>query len=293
MAKIKNTGLGKGLGALLPNIEKNEKSSEIVTQFKMLPLEDITKNPYQPRIDFDPEELEDLISSIKIHGVITPVTVRKIKNGFELIAGERRLRASKEAQIKEIPAYILDVNTNSEMLEIALIENLQRDDLNPIETALGFKRLIDECKLTQEQVALKVGKNRSTVTNFLRLIKLPEDIQQALRDNKISMGHARALLAFDTPDLMIDAYNTVLNKGLNVRDTEDLVKTFNNKKQIKLSENNIEVKEPEVKDLEDKLRHFLSTEVKINTKNNKSGKIVIDFYSEDDFERIIEQIVNV
>jgi ParB family chromosome partitioning protein len=144
MAKIKNTGLGKGLGALLPNIENKPKAIENVSQFKMIPLEEITKNPYQPRFDFDPGELEDLISSIKVHGVITPISVRKINNGFELIAGERRLRASKEAKLKEIPAYILDVGDSSEMLEIALIENLQRDDLNPMETALGFKRI--KCK---------------------------------------------------------------------------------------------------------------------------------------------------
>lgn len=293
MAKIRNTGLGKGLGALLPNVEQKKADViESVSQFKVIPLNEITKNPYQPRIDFDPEELEDLISSIKIHGVITPITVRKIKSGFELIAGERRLRASKEAGLKEIPSYIREVDTNSEMLEIALIENLQRDDLNPIETAFGFRRLMEECGLTQEQVALKVGKNRSTVTNFLRLIKLPEDIQQALRENKISMGHARALLSFDSPDLMIEAYNRVLNGGLSVRDTESLVKNFNNKKITAPKSEEKQEKSADIKELEDKLRHHLSTEVKINSKNNRSGKIVIDFYSEDDFERILEQIIN-
>jgi ParB family chromosome partitioning protein len=194
--------------------------------------------------------------------------------------------------LKEIPSYIREVDTNSEMLEIALIENLQRDDLNPIETAFGFRRLMEECGLTQEQVALKVGKNRSTVTNFLRLIKLPEDIQQALRENKISMGHARALLSFDSPDLMIEAYNRVLNGGLSVRDTESLVKNFNNKKISAPKSEEKQEKSADIKELEDKLRHHLSTEVKINSKNNRSGKIVIDFYSEDDFERILEQIIN-
>lgn len=293
MAKMKNTGLGKGLGALLPNVEK-ERAPKLdgISRFKMIPLSEITKNPYQPRIDFDPEELEDLISSIKVHGVITPVTVRKMKSGYELIAGERRLRASKEAGLKVIPAYIREVGEERESLEIALIENLQRDDLNPMETAYGFRRLMEEYGLNQEQVAIKVGKNRSTVTNILRLIKLPEDIQTALRENKISTGHARALLAVDSPELMNKAFERVLNGGLSVRDTESLVKNIGSKKNIQHLKPESEPKTPEIKEFEEKLRHHLSTDVKISSKNNKSGKITIDFYSEDDFERLMEMMIN-
>lgn len=291
MAKTRKTGLGKGLGALLPNVTVEEKSTDAIAPSMEISLSDIIKNPYQPRIDFDPDELEDLKNSILQHGVITPITVKKSQEGYILIAGERRLRASKEAGLDKIPAYVREVETQSEMLEIALIENLQRDDLNPIETAYGFKRLIDECGLTQEKVALKVGKNRSTVTNFLRLIRLPEEIQGALRSSKISTGHARALLSLDDSNLILEAYNRVLKGELSVRETENLVKSISKPKARKSdSKQDNNVKTSEIIAFEDKLRHHLSTEVKINSKNNKSGKIVIDFYNEDDFERIIEQL---
>lgn len=290
--KIK-TGLGKGLGALIPNVnlpEKVDRASVLTEQpFEMVKIKDVIKNPYQPRIIFEPEALEELKSSIKEHGVIQPITVRKTFNGYELISGERRLRASKEVGLETIPAYIKDGITNKDMMEIALVENLQRDDLNPIEVALGFKRLKDECGLTQEQTAIRVGKNRSTVANFLRLLNLPTIVQNGLKEEKISMGHAKSLIGLPTEQLIIQAYNKIIEKELSVRETEKLVQQLTERKETK---KDTFVKTPEISEFEDRLRGVFSTEIKIKTKNNKNGAIEIQFYSEDDFERIIELLLN-
>ncbi|MFA7626044.1 MAG: ParB/RepB/Spo0J family partition protein [Candidatus Kapaibacterium sp.] len=302
--KIK-PGLGKGLGALIPSVEfskdkgftvgHEESNNESNSMIAMIDVSKIRANPYQPRQDFDDEALEGLKNSILKHGLITPITVRKSLNGFELISGERRLRAHQLAKIETIPAYVLDVNTPIELLELAMIENIQREDLNPIEAAHGYKRLIEEFNYTQEQVAERVGKDRSTVTNFLRLLKLPENLQEALRNKDITIGHARALLAISDVARMIWAGNEVIQNKLSVRDTEALAKQIesnaltSNKPKSKLKK---EIISNEVKavlsEKADNLRKSFGTQVKITPKSKESGSIEFEFYSADDLERLLE-----
>jgi ParB family chromosome partitioning protein len=228
--KKKNNVLGRGLSALLTEDKSDSKSvgaSSIANQAGVviyIPLTQIEVNPFQPRTTFESESLQDLSDSIRIHGVIQPITVRKIENNkYQLIAGERRLRATKLAGKTEIPAYVRAAS-DQESIEIALIENIQREDLNSLEIAINYKRLMDECDLTQEQLSERLGKNRSTVTNFLRLLKLPPDIQAALRDNRISMGHAKALLGVEHLPTLLSLFKETVEKNLSVRQTEDLVK---------------------------------------------------------------------
>jgi len=310
--KPKKQVLGKGLGALLPNIEFSEKGFKFSSEereegakgnFALIDVIKIVQNPYQPRKEFDNRALEDLKKSIIDNGVIQPITVRRSINGYELISGERRLRASVMAGIKRIPAYILEVKSDIEMLELALIENVQREDLNPIESANGYQRLIEECNLTQEQVAVKIGKDRSTITNFLRLLRLPEKIQDGLRKREFSMGHARALLGLSDSRKMILAWQEILKKDLSVRATETLVKNMLSGKIILEKDANRKKEDTSIKDgkshvsydtalvlreNEKKLRYTFGTQVKISTKSNESGNIQFDFYSKDDFERLIE-----
>ena len=214
MSKNIKRGLGKGLGALIPDLEEKKNPpkkesidiSDEIPRLLQLDPKEIFTNPYQPRVEFDPEALEELKNSIKEHGIIQPITVRVAPDGYELISGERRLRASKEIGLDKVPAYVTEVTSDQNMLEIALIENLQRDDLNPVETAFGFQKLIDEFKLTQEQVSIKVGKSRSAVTNYLRLLKLPKKVLLSVQTGGISMGHARALLSLETPNDIKNAF---------------------------------------------------------------------------------------
>jgi ParB family transcriptional regulator, chromosome partitioning protein len=242
MAKTKQfTGLGKGLEALLPthlaggssgvnpfgpapSVSTGDDGTSVgITA--MVELHKIRPNKMQPREDFDPVALDDLKKSIKEKGVIQPITVRRVEEGmYEIIAGERRFRASREIGMEKIPAYILDIEFDVEMLELALIENVQRENLNPIEVALGYRRLMDECGLIQEEVARKVGKDRTTITNFLRLLRLPSDVQIAVRTKQITMGHARSLLALSQESDMTDIYHAVVEHELSVRKTEELVK---------------------------------------------------------------------
>ena len=234
MAKMKNA-LGKGLGALIPSqvAVKSTGASEsslshddgqAVGVIALIDIARIRPNPLQPREDFDPQALDDLKKSIKEKGVIQPITVRRTEYGYEIIAGERRVRASMEIGMTSIPAYILDITTDAEMLELALIENVQREHLNPVEIALGYQRLIEECRLTQEEVSQKVGKDRTTVTNFLRLLRLPREIQHGLRLKQISMGHARAMLSLPEEDTQLEVFRRVVQEDLSVRRTEELVK---------------------------------------------------------------------
>jgi ParB family chromosome partitioning protein len=233
MAK-KVASLGKGLEALLPSafsIEPPSPESLKVDDGKavgvtaMVALHKISPNPMQPREDFDPVALEDLKKSIREKGVIQPITVRRVPEGrYEIIAGERRFRASTEIGLETIPAYILDIETDAEMLELALIENVQRENLNPIEVALGYRRLMEECALTQEEVSKKVGKDRTTVTNFMRLLKLPREIQSSLRAKILTMGHARAILALSDEQQQREVFRQVRDSELSVRRTEELVK---------------------------------------------------------------------
>lgn len=308
MSKSKkiHTGLGKGLGALISTVEISSQGFKIKSLDKNetdtkenLPFIEINKiraNPYQPRKNFDKQALEDLKKSIIEHGVIQPVTLRRLVDGYELIAGERRLRASREAGLDRIPAYIINIEDGTASLEMALIENVQRENLNPIEIAHGYHRLIEECKLTQEQLATKVGKDRTTVTNFLRLLRLPEKIQESLRNKEISMGHARALLAITDTTNILWAWKEVTEKNLSVRATEDLAKKIEtgkinpvNKPAEQKPRQIITLQEAVVlADNENKLRHIYGTQVKITPKTKESGIIEFDFYTKDDLERLLD-----
>jgi ParB family chromosome partitioning protein len=227
MTVTKKGGLGRGLAALLENSDTDITSTENkpVGSVSEIDISQIEANPFQPRNDFDRQALDELAESIKVHGVIQPITVRKMGfDKFQIISGERRTRASIQAGLTKIPAYIRLAN-DQEMLEMALIENIQRQDLNAIEVALSYKRLIDECTLTQEQVADRVGKERSTVANYLRLLRLPDEIQAAIRDGALSMGHARAIISIDDEDQQMFIFNQIKEGSLSVRRAEELVRT--------------------------------------------------------------------
>jgi len=298
MSEKKKSVLGRGLSALLEANDTTERvtgkalTGNISNQAAVvisIPLEDIEVNPFQPRTTFEAESLNDLADSIKIHGVIQPITVRRTDNNkYQLIAGERRLRASKLAGKKEISAYLRNAS-DQESIEIALIENIQREDLNPLEISINYKRLQEECDLTQEQLAERLGKNRSTVTNFLRLLKLPPDIQAALRDNKIAMGHAKALMAIDNPMLLLSAFKEVVSKGMSVRQVEELVKSYSEKpKRGSTSTNKPAVLPFMVKKMQDQLTSALGARVLINRKEDGKGEILIRFHNNDELERLVD-----
>lgn len=294
--------LGRGLGAFFPDYDdgKGEKAQEETTTKTAvsldpaervnivlnIPVEHIRPNPHQPRSDFNAEALEELASSIKKHGLIQPITVRYLgQKRFELISGERRLRASKLAGIAEIPAYIREVN-DDELIAFALIENIQREDLNPLEISLGYQRLIDELSYTQSEVAERVGKNRTTVTNMLRLLQLPDFIQAALRDERISAGHARSLINVKNEIDQKKILSEIGKKSLSVRQTEDLVKSYDKKSDQKKRAPK-KKENPFLNDLTNQLRNKLSTKVSIKQKA-KGGEIKIEFYSNEDLERLIQ-----
>ncbi len=291
---VKKKGLGRGLSALIPNIER-EEDNEVEAQknagsSSSIPIKKIRINPWQPRKEFDQTALEELAESIKTHGLIQPISVRRVDEHFELISGERRYRASKLIGLKEIPAYIKENVDDEQMLQFAIIENLQREDLNPIEIAISYKRLIDEFKLTQEEVAKKVGKNRTTVTNNLRLLNLPDVVQKSLSQNEISGGHARTLLGLSDIPSIIKAWKHIVESELSVRETENYVKNFGkltNKDDKEKEELSQELKAI-IDDTEDNLRNKFGTEVKIKFKKNEKGSIVINYYSKKDLNRILE-----
>lgn len=304
-AKKIKPGLGKGLGALIPSdfpgvSNKKEEKESIQNEgasFDLIKVSKVHFNPYQPRQDFDEEALQDLADSINEHGVIQPITVRRSINGFELISGERRLRASIKAEKETIPAYILDDVSDVAMLEMALIENVQREDLNPIEVAHGYQRLIDECKYTQEEIAQRVSKDRSSVANFLRMLRLPENIQEQLRKKKLAMGHAKALLGLSDQTKMIIAGQIILEKKMTVRQTEQLVRDieagkYDYKNQMKPKKKSPIDNETRLvlDDTENKLRQGYGTKVKIVPKSKESGKIEFEFYSKDDLDRILDML---
>lgn len=291
---VRKKGLGKGLSALIPDIEREEVNEEEsiknIGSSSHIPIKKIRINPWQPRKEFDQTALEELAESIKTHGLIQPISVRRVDEHFELISGERRFRASKMIGLKEIPAYIKENVDDEQMLQFAIIENLQREDLNPIEIAISYKRLIDEFKLTQEEVAKQVGKNRSTITNNLRLLNLPDAVQKSLSYNEISGGHARALLPLEDISNIIKAWKYIVENELSVRETESYVKNFSNiiktkdKDQLEISQ---ELKAI-IEDTEDSLRNKFGTDVKIKFKKNDKGSIVINYYSKKDLNRILE-----
>lgn len=290
----KRTGLGRGLSALLADsdhqnkIDQGKGESFPNSAISEIPIKQIETNPWQPRTDFDKISLDELAESIKAQGIIQPVTVRSLsKNEFQIISGERRLHASKKAGLETIPAYIRTAN-DQQMLEMSLVENIQRENLNAIEIGLSFQRLITECHLKQEELGNRIGKNRTTVTNYLRLLKLPPDIQIALRDKKLSMGHARALISIEDVDLQLDLLKQILQKNLSVRKVEELVRLSHQKESHKNSmKGNIA---PEIKNLQTKLSSHFGTKISVKANSQNKGEIKIPFYSTEDLNRIIEML---
>jgi ParB family chromosome partitioning protein len=294
MAKqIKKQELGLGVRALLSNIEAqtHEKQVEVVRELThtvaMIPLEEIEVNPFQPRKDFDVEALNELAESLKVHGLIQPITVRRLTDRqYQLISGERRLRASKIAGFTNVPAYIRLAN-DQEMIEMALVENIQREDLNAIEVAITYQRLIDECALTHESLSDRVGKKRSTVTNFLRLLKLPPDIQKGLKEDGISMGHARALLGIDDFALQHSIFKKIIADHLSVRETEDLIRRYQEERTAKAPKPKLPA---DYQQVQNNLRSFLGAKVQLRVKANGSGQIAIPFTSTADLNRLLDMI---
>ncbi len=302
----RKTGLGRGLSALLDDSDaafppKNAINPVSETEQKPraelsgssnpighILISDIDTNPYQPRTEFDQVALNELADSIRVQGLIQPITVRKSENGkYQLISGERRLRACKLAGLKDIPAYIRSAN-DQQMLEMALIENIQRENLNAIEVALSFQRMLEECNLKQEQLSERVGKNRSTITNYLRLLKLPPAIQISIRDQKISMGHARALINVEEADKQLFIHQEIIDKGLSVRKVEELVRSINSlqlKPKTTLQPAGVSF---EYQKLQKDLASRFATKVKLKVGTNGKGAIEIPFVSDDDLSRILE-----
>jgi ParB family chromosome partitioning protein len=287
----KRNALGKGLGALIEDAG-NENNGYQVDSVNEIEIDKIEVNPYQPRTTFNEEALSELASSIKEIGVIQPITVRKIsEDKFQLITGERRFRASKLAGIKKIPAFIR-VADDQAMLEMALVENIQREDLDAIEVAISYQRLIEECKLTQENLSGRVGKKRTTISNYLRLLKLPAEIQLGIRDRKISMGHARALINIEDPEKQLKAYYRIIDEGLSVRKTEEMIRKVNESTKNTKSRNNKKHLPEEYKQLKEHLADQFKTNVDFKRNDNGRGKIIIPFKSDEDLERIMSLLNN-
>jgi len=290
--------LGKGIRSLLQNIDADLKTTtgslksnvvENATGISRVAITDIQPNPKQPRRDFDDKALQELADSIKLHDIIQPVTVTKTKAGkFILISGERRWRASKLAGLKDIPAFVRQAN-DAQLLELALLENLQREDLNAMEVSLSYQRMMEELDFTQEQVAERMGKDRSTIANFIRLLKLPPDIQLAVRNGDISMGHARALINVDTIDKQLYIYKEIKEKGLSVRQTEALVRNLY-KQGGAVKKTSKSQLPPAFQRIEDKLASHFSTRVKLRHSRNGSGQIILDYYSQEELNKILRQM---
>lgn len=328
----KKAALGRGLQALLRSDEAQQEQEQEgggpsgerdLPKSKLYRFEDadrmagkvadielakIRPNPYQPRKDFSEEALNELADSIEQLGIIQPITVRALGDGqFEVISGERRLRAARRASLERVPAYVRSADSE-QMLEMALVENVQREELNPVEVALGYQRLMEECGLTQAQVAEKVGKNRTTVSNFLRLLKLPPRIQAALRDRDVTVGHARALITIDDPDVQYDLLKETVDKDLSVREVEKRVRSWQEEQEAEDEPEDAQEKQTEEESpstasetpdrdtlqlnaFTDRLRSHLSTNVQIKSSTDNSGKIEIEYYSEEDLERLLELIL--
>ena len=301
---VKRNGLGKGLDSLIPNkTSKPTEKKDLKTEEKkdkpenikengeiMVKINEVEPNRDQPRKDFDEDALMELADSIKQFGILQPLIVQKKKNYYEIIAGERRWRAAKLAGVKEVPIIVKNY-TDQEIVEISLIENIQRENLNPIEEAMAFKRLLEEFNLKQDEVAERVSKSRTAVTNSMRLLKLSERVQQMIVDDMISTGHARALLAIDDEEQQYMLANKIFDEKLSVRETEKLVKILKNPKK--------EVKKPKDEhmfvytNLEEHMKNIIGTKVSVNPKANGKGKIEIEYYSEDELERIYDLIMSI
>lgn len=300
MSKLKPV-LGRGLDALIPRATQppaithhpgrhdDGVGDDLIAHIELARIE---HNPYQPRADFNPVAQNELKRSIQEKGVIQPITVRRMDNGYQLISGERRVRAAREAGLTHIPAYIIRVHNNEEMLELALIENLQRETLNPIEIAISYRRLMDECHFTQEQVSQKIGKDRSTITNFLRLLKLPDVIQEALRKSEVSTGHARALITLEDPVTQMEIFQKIVDKGISVREVERLVRERGSrtakKHVVRMTQTS-----SSLESVEEKLRQLLGTKVQVRMVQDGKGEIVVEFYSADDLERLVDLLLSI
>jgi ParB family transcriptional regulator, chromosome partitioning protein len=277
--------LGRGLSALLPDVPAESQNDGNI---QFVRVDRISPNPFQPREVFDPQKLDELARSIAENGIVQPITVRRFQDGYQLIAGERRLRCVRDLGIEKIPAFILDIQSDEEMMELSIIENIHREDLNPIDVANGYRRLIEECRLTQEQVAHKVGKDRATVANFLRLLKLPRRIQESTQSGEISMGHARALLSLENAEQQLDLWKKIVKSSLSVRQVEEAARKKNEPAAEKPKA--APAHSAYFEDAENRLRTKLATKVTIKTRT-VGGSIEIDYYNADDLDRLIHDII--
>ncbi len=284
MTKQKNGGLGRGLGSILPDIDL-ETVKPVADTISMVPVAKVTANPFQPRKEFDEVALEELAQSIRQQGVITPITVRRMPDGsYQLIAGERRWRASQRAGLKEVPAYVRTA-TDNQMMEMALVENIQRADLNAMEVALAYRQLIEECRLTHEELSEKVGKDRSTITNYLRLLNLPSETQLALSRDQISMAHARALAGVEDLGRHMEILHAVIERHLSVHDTEVMVKAGKERPKV-VTKRRGELPESHM-EAQNRLKERLQSTVEIKRSQRGKGTLTIAFTSDKDFERIM------
>lgn len=290
---VKRSALGRGLSALLENTPSEDADNfsgtkALAGSVSNILLNQIDANPFQPRVDFNDEALRELSESIKHQGIIQPITVRKMGHDrYQIISGERRVKASRLAGMDSIPAYVRIANDQG-MLEMALVENIQRENLNALEIAISYHRLMEECNISQEELADKVGKDRSTVTNYLRLLKLPPQIQTAVRDGKITMGHARAIINVNDVGLQLKIYKDILENELSVRKVEDLVRETARNKSDKSSSHKAADKNIELKKIEERLTSKYETRIDIKHRANGSGQLVFTYFSADDLNRIIE-----
>ena len=281
----KKTNLGKGLEALISQYS-TEKDSNYIND--SLPINKIQANPNQPRKDFNDSKMEELVLSIKEKGILQPIAVRELKNGnYEIIAGERRYRASKSIGLKSIPAYILSVEDESEIMEFALIENIQRDDLNPIEESEAYASLKSKYNLSQKEISKKVGKSRSLIANSLRLLKLPSSIKEDIKNNKLSMGHAVSLLGLKSKTQMLAIASRIIKNKLSVRNTEEIISKINSNAP-KSKSNRKSLKSQLINEFESKLIHKFGTKVSISSNNRGKGRVVFEFYTQDDLERVLD-----
>ena len=287
---MKKKALGRGLSALLsdtPETGRLEEAPLASGNMNEIAISEIEVNPFQPRKNFDKETLRELADSIKVHGIIQPVTVRKLaRNQYQLISGERRFQAARLAGLKTIPVYVRSAD-DQQMLEMSLIENIQRENLNPIEIALSYQRLLTECNLKQDELGDRVGKNRTTVTNYLRLLKLPPDIQIALRDNKLSMGHARAIISIENSEVQLLIFKRTVREDLSVRQVEELVRSMTKAVKEKSQTNTPTASSREIVQLQAKLSSHFGTKVNVKSDGRK-GEIKIPFLSIEDLNRILD-----
>ncbi len=294
MAKVKPLALGTGLGAILGGDSDVLSGSSALNEIELSKIE---PNPNQPRVSFDEEALKELSESIKKHGVLQPIALRKVdEDKYQIVAGERRFRASKMAGLEKIPAYVKEIEGEKELLELALIENIQREDLNPIEVALSYSNLISTFNYTQEQLSEQVGKKRATIANYIRLLKLPAEIQMGLKDKKIDFGHARSIVTIESSEMQIRLYEEILSKNLSVRKVEELVRRINNGENVFEENSSSKNKESAPKKnlseeyelLKAKLSSTFNSKIQLTCDENGKGKITIPFKSEEDLERLMD-----